>query len=232
MGLEKLIKREMSITIATVLLVTTIFIMFSYAIFKVEDEGEQNTITFGKIEMAFCANKDCSETENNIGNIIGTTDKEGVTSYVPIYPHENPTYNNQDKTYGDLTPYIFKLTNTGDLPLYITVYLDRDTTAGITLTQDDVGKTYKDQVPDNQIMIAFGESGTNPTPKNYSETKKEEADNQYIIGENIELAAGASKTFNLYAWLVPNAENASQGKIFVTQISAKGEYKPEQGPEA
>ena len=36
MGLEKMIKREIGITIATVLLVTTVFLMFSYAIFKVD----------------------------------------------------------------------------------------------------------------------------------------------------------------------------------------------------
>ena len=46
-----MIKREISITIATVLLVTTVFLMFSYAIFKVDVSGDTNVITFGEQQL-------------------------------------------------------------------------------------------------------------------------------------------------------------------------------------
>ena len=91
MGLDKLIKREIGITIATVLLVTTVFLMFSYAIFKVEVSGETNVITFGDVAMSFCADANCNTTIPNIGNVIGTKTENGITSYVPIYPQEDPT---------------------------------------------------------------------------------------------------------------------------------------------
>ena len=216
MGLEKLIKREISITIATVLLVTTIFIMFSYAIFKVEDEGDPNTITFGKIEMAFCKDATCNDKLTNIGNIIGTKTVDGVSSYVPIYPQTLPI------DYDSLEPYIFTLTNTGDLPLYVKVYLERDETPGIPLTHD--GKQYSEKVDNNQIQVAFGEQGVDPTSKNYEEV----ANAENLLADSITLNAKQTKTFRLYAWLVPDAQNSSQGKIFVTKISARGEYIPEQ----
>ena len=82
MGLEKMIKREISITIATVLLVTTVFLMFSYAIFKVDVSGDTNVITFGDVAMSFCKDSTCAETIPNIGNVIGTTtDENGITKY-------------------------------------------------------------------------------------------------------------------------------------------------------
>ncbi len=219
MGLDKLIKREIGITIATVLLVTTVFLMFSYAIFKVEVSGETNVITFGDVAMSFCADANCNTTIPNIGNVIGTKTENGITSYVPIYPQEDPTTTEE---WNELSPYIFTLTNSGTLDLYISLYLTKDQTPDLKYVVDD--KTYSEPVEDNQIKIAIGEQGSAPTIKLYSDTKNEKGD--YVIASNILIPAGETKIFNLYAWLISTADNASQGKYFVTQISARGEYLP------
>lgn len=219
MGLDKLIKREIGITIATVLLVTTVFLMFSYAIFKVEVSGETNVITFGDVAMSFCADASCNTTIPNIGNVIGTKTENGITSYVPIYPQEDPTTTEE---WNELSPYIFTLTNSGTLDLYISLYLTKDQTPDLKYVVDD--KTYSEPVEDNQIKIAIGEQGSAPTIKLYSDTKNEKGD--YVIASNILIPAGQTKIFNLYAWLISTADNASQGKYFVTQISARGEYLP------
>ncbi|MCI8331010.1 MAG: hypothetical protein HFE04_02785 [Bacilli bacterium] len=225
MGLEKMIKREISITIATVLLVTTVFLMFSYAIFKVDVSGDTNVITFGDVAMSFCKDSTCNSTIPNIGNVIGTTIEDGITKYVPIYPvekSENEEWTQED--YAKLSPYIFTLTNDGTLGLYVTIFLNRDTTPGLSYTVDNV--IYKDPVDDDQIMIAIGEQGNIPTKMLYSTTKNDTTGGQIIAAE-IELKPGETKIMNLYAWLKSDAENAAQGKYFVSQISARGEFIPE-----
>ncbi len=219
MGLDKLIKREIGITIATVLLVTTVFIMFSYAIFKVEVSGETNVITFGDVAMSFCADSTCNTTIPNIGNVIGTKTENGVTKYVPIYPQKDPSTTAE---WDALTPYTFTLTNSGSLDLYISLYLTKDPSTDLKYSYENV--EYSEPVNDDQIKIAIGEQNSTPTIKLYSDTKNAAGD--YIIASNILLTPGETKIFNLYAWLISNAENASQGKYFVTQISARGEYLP------
>lgn len=224
MGLDKLIKREIGITIATVLLVTTVFIMSSYAIFKVEVSGDTNAITFGDISMSFCADKTCNSTLQNIGNVIGTTQENGITKYVPIYPQADPaTTNDWEK----LTPYTFTLTNDGTLDLYISLLLTKDTSSDLKYTVDnsytyeatttdgistcpkggtlngtncviDTSSTYDTQVDDSQIKIAIGEGNNTPTIKLYSATKVEKKDKpgeyEYVIATNILLPATDPKT--------------------------------------
>lgn len=235
MKLEKLIKREISITLAVVLLVTTLFIMFSYAIFKVDATSESNSITFGDISMSFCASADCDNTINNMGNIIGTETIDGATSYVPIYPQKDPQ---TEAEWGELKPYTFSLTNTGTIDLYITLYLKKDTAVSIPLegqTLTPCGENGSQNcieesqlVNDNQIKIAIGEQGLTPTIKIFKDTQVAEGENNYKIAENIFIPAGEKKIFNYYAWLTENAENASQGKYFITLISARGEYLPKE----
>lgn len=221
MGLDKLIKREIGITIATVLLVTTVFIMFSYAIFKVEVSGETNAISFGDISMSFCADSTCNDTIDNIGNIIGTKKENGVTKYVPIYPQDDPTTKEE---WNELTPYTFVLTNNGDLDLYVSLNLTKDTNPDLKYTVDEV--EYNTPVEDNQIKIGIAEGNSTPTIKLYSDTKNADNDD-HIIASSILIRSGETKTFHLYAWLRNDANNASQGKYFVTKISAKGEFLPE-----
>ena len=221
MGLEKLINREIKITIGVVLFVSILFIALSYAIFKVDKSGASDVIKFGDISLSFCKDATCASNVNNIGNIIGTeTDSNGNTVYSKIYPVADPVTNDD---WNNLKPYIFTLTNTGSLPLYVSIFLERDMTAGVI---SDGTSEYSEFVSDDQVKIGFGVQGETPTIGLYSDYLNT-TDNNHKIASNIQIGVGETKIFNLYAWLKSDAQNASLGKYFVTQISARGEYLPD-----
>ena len=221
MGLEKLINREIKITIGVVLFVSILFIALSYAIFKVDKSGASDVIKFGDISLSFCKDATCASNVNNIGNIIGTeTDSNGNTVYSKIYPVADPVTNDD---WNNLKPYIFTLTNTGSLPLYVSIFLERDMTAGVI---SDGTSEYSEFVSDDQVKIGVGVQGETPTIGLYSDYLNT-TDNNHKIASNIQIGVGETKIFNLYAWLKSDAQNASLGKYFVTQISARGEYLPD-----
>ena len=221
MGLEKLINREIKITIGVVLFVSILFIALSYAIFKVDKSGASDVIKFGDISLSFCKDATCASNVSNIGNIIGTeTDSNGNTVYSKIYPVTDPVTNDD---WNNLKPYIFTLTNTGSLPLYVSIFLERDMTAGVI---SDGTNEYSEFVSDDQVKIGFGVQGETPAIGLYSDYLNT-TDNNHKIASNIQIGVGETKIFNLYAWLKSDAQNASLGKYFVTQISARGEYLPD-----
>ena len=214
-----MINREIKITIGVVAIVSLVFIAMSYAIFKVDITGSTDTIKFGDISLAFCKDSTCDSTISDIGNVIGTEkDANGNTVYSKIYPVSDPSIASD---WNNLKPYIFTLTNDGDIPLYVSLYLEKDPTAG-TIVSD--GVEYSEFVSDDEVKIAIGEGTSNPTISLYS--AKVDADGNHKIASNILINVGEKKTFKLYAWLKSDATNASQGKYFVTQISARGEYFP------
>ena len=221
MGLEKLINREIKITIGVVLFVSILFIALSYAIFKVDKSGASDVIKFGDISLSFCKDSTCASNVSNIGNIIGTeTDSNGNTVYSKIYPVTDPVTNDD---WNNLKPYIFTLTNTGSLPLYVSIFLERDMAAGVI---SDGTSEYSEFVNDDQVKIGFGVQGETPAIGLYSDYLNT-TDNNHKIASNIQIGVGETKIFNLYAWLKSDAQNASLGKYFVTQISARGEYLPD-----
>ena len=214
-----MINREIKITIGVVAIVSLIFIAMSYAIFKVDTTGNTDTIKFGDISLAFCKDSTCDSTISDIGNVIGTEkDANGNTVYSKIYPVSDPS---TASDWNNLKPYIFTLTNDGDIPLYVSLYLEKDPTAG-TIVSD--GVEYSEFVSDDEVKIAIGEGTSNPTATLYSSNV--DADGNHKIASNILINVGEKKIFKLYAWLKSDATNASQGKYFVTQISARGEYFP------
>ena len=214
-----MINREIKITIGVVAIVSLIFIAMSYAIFKVDTTGNTDTIKFGDISLAFCKDSSCDSTISDIGNVIGTEkDANGNTVYSKIYPVSDPS---TASDWNNLKPYIFTLTNDGDIPLYVSLYLEKDPTAG-TIVSD--GVEYSEFVSDDEVKIAIGEGTSIPTISLYS--AKVDADGNHKIASNILINVGEKKIFKLYAWLKSDATNASQGKYFVTQISARGEYFP------
>ena len=214
-----MINREIKITIGVVAIVSLIFIAMSYAIFKVDTTGSTDTIKFGDISLAFCKDSTCDSTISDIGNVIGTEkDANGNTVYSKIYPVSDPS---TASDWNNLKPYIFTLTNDGDIPLYVSLYLEKDPTAG-TIVSD--GVEYSEFVSDDEVKIAIGEGTSTPTTTLYSSNV--DADGNHKIASNILINVGEKKTFKLYAWLKSDATNASQGKYFVTQISARGEYFP------
>ena len=214
-----MINREIKITIGVVAIVSLIFIAMSYAIFKVDTTGSTDTIKFGDISLAFCKDSTCDSTISDIGNVIGTEkDANGNTVYSKIYPVSDPS---TASDWNNLKPYIFTLTNDGDIPLYVSLYLEKDPTAG-TIVSD--GVEYSEFVSDDEVKIAIGEGTSIPTIRLYSSNV--DADGNHNIASNILINVGEKKKFKLYAWLKSDATNASQGKYFVTQISARGEYFP------
>ena len=214
-----MINREIKITIGVVAIVSLIFIAMSYAIFKVDTTGNTDTIKFGDISLAFCKDSSCDSTISDIGNVIGTEkDANGNTVYSKIYPVSDPS---TASDWNNLKPYIFTLTNDGDIPLYVSLYLEKDPTAG-TIVSD--GVEYSEFVSDDEVKIAIGEGTSTPTISLYSANVDD--DGNHKIASNILINVGEKKTFKLYAWLKSDATNASQGKYFVTQISARGEYFP------
>ena len=214
-----MINREIKITIGVVAIVSLIFIAMSYAIFKVDTTGNTDTIKFGDISLAFCKDSTCDSTISDIGNVIGTEkDANGNTVYSKIYPVSDPS---TASDWNNLKPYIFTLTNDGDIPLYVSLYLEKDPTAG-TIVSD--GVEYSEFVNDDEVKIAIGEGTSTPTISLYSANVDD--DGNHKIASNILINVGEKKTFKLYAWLKSDATNASQGKYFVTQISARGEYFP------
>ena len=214
-----MINREIKITIGVVAIVSLIFIAMSYAIFKVDTTGNTDTIKFGDISLAFCKDSTCDSTISDIGNVIGTEkDANGNTVYSKIYPVSDPS---TASDWNNLKPYIFTLTNDGDIPLYVSLYLEKDPTAG-TIVSD--GVEYSEFVNDDEVKIAIGEGTSTPTISLYSANV--DNDGNHKIASNILINVGEKKTFKLYAWLKSDATNASQGKYFVTQISARGEYFP------
>ena len=214
-----MINREIKITIGVVAIVSLIFIAMSYAIFKVDTTGSTDTIKFGDISLAFCKDSTCDSTISDIGNVIGTEkDANGNTVYSKIYPVSDPS---TASDWNNLKPYIFTLTNDGDIPLYVSLYLEKDPTAG-TIVSD--GVEYSEFVSDDEVKIAIGEGTSTPTISLYSANVDD--DGNHKIASNILINVGEKKTFKLYAWLKSDATNASQGKYFVTQISARGEYFP------
>ena len=214
-----MINREIKITIGVVAIVSLIFIAMSYAIFKVDTTGNTDTIKFGDISLAFCKDSSCDSTISDIANVIGTEkDANGNTVYSKIYPVSDPS---TASDWNNLKPYIFTLTNDGDIPLYVSLYLEKDPTAG-TIVSD--GVEYSEFVNDDEVKIAIGEGTSTPTISLYSANVDD--DGNHKIASNILINVGEKKTFKLYAWLKSDATNASQGKYFVTQISARGEYFP------
>ncbi len=212
MNLRALIKREILIAILSIVLVILGIISFSLAVFMDVEEGQTNVISFGNIDMSFCADATCETTVENLGNIIGTEKNEaGESVPVKVYPMTN-------EEGLATTPYKFILSNTGDYDLYVTIKLEPDTDFILSTEFPDYSD-YTETAYTN-IMVAFGEDGLSPTTRLYSELT------DYKITENVLIPTGERKIFNLYAWVKEDAPNTAQGTYFVTEISAIGEMIP------
>lgn len=120
MYIDKMIKKEVATLLTSVGLLLIIFIGVSYASFFKLAEGKENVVETGDLAISFCSDSTCDTTYENIGQIIGTTKKDGASTPVPIYPYPN------GGTYSESTPYVFKIENTGTMPATITIKLKED----------------------------------------------------------------------------------------------------------
>ena len=120
MYIDKIIKKETITLLISVGLLLIIFIGVSFASFFKIDEGKDNVVETGDLNISFCNDSTCDTTYENIGQVIGTTKQDGTSVPASIYPYPN------DGTYSNATPYIFKVTNTGSMKATITIKLKED----------------------------------------------------------------------------------------------------------
>lgn len=120
MYIDKMIKKEVTTLITSVGLLLIIFIGVSFASFFKIAEGKDNVVETGDLAISFCSDSTCNTTYNNIGQVIGTTKKNGTSTPISIYPYPN------DGTYSNATPYIFNVENTGSMSATITIKLKED----------------------------------------------------------------------------------------------------------
>ena len=120
MYIDKIIKKETITLLISVGLLLIIFIGVSFASFFKIDEGKDNVVETGDLNILFCNDSTCDTTYENIGQVIGTTKQDGTSVPTSIYPYPN------DGTYSNATPYIFKVTNTGTMDATITIKLKED----------------------------------------------------------------------------------------------------------
>ena len=120
MYIDKIIKKETITLLISVGLLLIIFIGVSFASFFKIDEGKDNVVETGDLNISFCNDSTCDTTYENIGQVIGTTKQDGTSVPASIYPYP------KDGTYSNATPYIFKVTNTGTMKATITIKLKED----------------------------------------------------------------------------------------------------------
>lgn len=117
--INNLIKKESFKVIISVIILSTLFIGVSYSAFFSVGEGNNNVISFGDIDLSFCADNECS-TNSSLGQIIGTKIIDGNIINTPIYPYQN------DIEAFSTDPYIFNLKNNGSLITTLTIKLIED----------------------------------------------------------------------------------------------------------
>ena len=204
MNLLQLIKREILITILSIVIIVSFFGLITYAYFMDIKETDLNVIKYGDIELTFCADTSCDGSISNIGRVVG---RDGSGAPIFMYP--------QIEAEALATvPYIFKLSNTGDLGLDLTIRLEKE-------DNPTLASEYSDYTPadDTYIYTAFGVQGEDPVVKLYTELE----DGSILL--NLFLEKSETRIFNLWTWLKEDAPNEAQGTYFIADISIKGEYK-------
>ena len=104
MNLDSLIKREIKITVITMILLSITFFGVTYAIYMRIDEKNIGAIATGNLSMQMCTDDTCSDL-SDLGNVIGgemypMSEEEGLT----------------------VSPYSFIIKNTGTVNLTVSVY--------------------------------------------------------------------------------------------------------------
>ena len=72
MYIDKLIRREVLTLLVSVIVLISAFIGVSYALFFRIDNGNDNIINVGDLEVSFCSETSCNENYENYGQVIGT----------------------------------------------------------------------------------------------------------------------------------------------------------------
>lgn len=200
MAISRLVKREMIITLSTILVIVVAFVGFSYSVFVDVDETTETVIEFGDISLSY-VNTDAAST---YGNVIGIQTNSSPIVYNLMYPQTDASGLTND-------PYTFQLTNTGDYPLTVRISLSIDTSY--------IPKSlYSNYTPSNGSYIRY-----NLTKNNVSIA----TDNYNEHLHTTSLDPGQTQTFSLRMWLDEHAPNTALGTYFATNIECEYEYYPE-----
>lgn len=218
MEIDKIIKREVISLVISIIMILLVFLGVSYASFFSVAEGEKNVISFGDIDLKFCNDISCNKDFVNYGQTIGINNSEGITRPLSIYPYET------DEEALKTTPYIFNVSNTGTLKLYMSFSLEED--KDFIPSENYSSYTQTTELYSNNIKIGIGEC-TNGIPD--INTVKISSfgsliDNKILTAE--ELNVNENKTYCLWTWLDEKTPNTVQSTYFVANLSVSGEYKP------
>ena len=214
MYIDKLIKKEIVTLITSLIILLTVFIGVSFAAFFSIDEGKDNTISLGDLEILFCDDVTCKTGYENIGQIIGMNSNNEI---VTMYPYKD----NQEAI--NETPYIFNIKNTGKLDINLTAFLTED----ITFIPSSEYKDYESITSKykTHIMIGLSECNQSIDRENVSILKYEELNNNVIINKQ-KLKSNEDKTYCLWTWLDNKAPNDVQKTFFVANLNFEAEYSP------
>ena len=187
-ALTKMAKRQLFITLLSILGVTVISLGSAYAVFtSVSKSADYNVIKVGTLNIDF-------------GDESNTIDLSGQ------YPMS-------DEEGMKLTPYTFKITNTGTLAADYEIFIE-----------DDTDMIEQDNCANNQLNKDYIRYKLDTgSPANLSSI----ADSNYKIATG-SLEAGGSVTYTLYVWIREGVGNDVlnkhyHGKIVVNGVNAQGE---------
>lgn len=202
MNTVKVIKKEIVITILSLLILICFFGYFTYAYYTDTKESKTSVINYGDLSLEFCANSTCGSLISNIGRTIGRDSDGNINLLMP---------KSENEALEDM-PYIFKVTNTGNYPLKVAVKLTKDSAPSINSSMSDYSP-----IDDEYISVAFGEQGLKPDVIAFNEITED------TIGY-FHINVGESRIFNLWTWVIENAPNSVQKSYFIANISLTGEY--------
>ncbi len=217
MYIDKIIKREFVALIVSIIAIIIVVIGISYALFFSIDEGEEDTINIGDLQIKFCSDNDCNLPYENIGQVIGTKKVDNISVPKKIYPYLN--------AYEALktTPYIFNIKNTGNLDSYITIKLVED--KDFILNENYSNFVSILDLYSNHLTVAIGDCSNDIEREDVKVYKYSDLDN-YIIKSNEYLKPNESKTYCLWTWLDESTPNDAQNTYFVANLDFEAEYKP------
>ncbi len=141
MNLRKLIKRELIITIISVLLITTIFFGVTYAIYMTVGGSELGTVELGDLSFEMCTDSSCAGVIENVGipyinlEIYPMNDSEGLA----------------------LSPYSFIAKNTGTVNLEVYIYMNLKNPFDINLNYNNMKIAFKESTESDYTVIEYGE---------------------------------------------------------------------------
>ncbi len=217
MFIDKVIKREIATLIVSIIAVLIVIIGISYALFFSVDEGSEDTINIGDLSITFCADKECNDTYDNMGKVIGLKKAGGVTVPSKIYPYKSSS----DALKSE--PYIFNISNTGGVDAHITIKLVEDKEYELSENYSDY-KNLLDVYPDH-LVIAISNCGDKIDREDVLLRLYSDLENNEIKKDEF-LASGKDRTYCLWTYLDSTTPNDAQNTYFVANLDFSAEYKP------